>query len=426
MTAFCDFLSAQQVDVWDGSREVWTQGSGTEADPFLIENSKNFAFLFYIVNCNFPTENIYFKLTTNLDLNGSESFPWQPNAGLVSTFNCWPTFYFPFQGVFDGDNHSISNLYIHDTVNLFAALFPYTQNCTIKNLKINANSEIIGKNCAGFIGNGSNSTIYRCINQANITASDNAGRIICRSTGTAGIIEESFNTGNIISDNGITGGIASQAASNSILNCYNTGNIHGNSETSSPMCNCQVGGVVGVLSSSDLKNCYNVGNISSLTDCQGGLVGTPLYDSHVINSYFLNTCGGNDDWGVPKTSDEMRNPSFVDVLNNETDVWGVDTIPNLNEGYPILKYVNVLMSIEESENLTSLVYPNPASNTFSVCGANITGIEVYNTTGSIVFTKAVHSSTDAVVNVSQWIPGIYLVKIINESGKYKTRKVVVY
>lgn len=50
------------VSVWDGNAEFWTQGSGTANNPFLIENARQLAFLAELVNAGTTYENTYFKL----------------------------------------------------------------------------------------------------------------------------------------------------------------------------------------------------------------------------------------------------------------------------------------------------------------------------------------------------------------------------
>ena len=39
-----------QVSVWDGTYAPWTHGTGTETDPFLIENAQQLAYLANRVN----------------------------------------------------------------------------------------------------------------------------------------------------------------------------------------------------------------------------------------------------------------------------------------------------------------------------------------------------------------------------------------
>ena len=43
-------MASAQVSTWNGTHEPWTHGTGTEADPFLIENAQQLAYLAYRVN----------------------------------------------------------------------------------------------------------------------------------------------------------------------------------------------------------------------------------------------------------------------------------------------------------------------------------------------------------------------------------------
>ena len=62
-----------QAPVWDGTWETWTQGSGTQADPYLIETPQHLAWLARQVNNGVSMYNgVYFRLTNDLDLNSEE------------------------------------------------------------------------------------------------------------------------------------------------------------------------------------------------------------------------------------------------------------------------------------------------------------------------------------------------------------------
>ena len=63
-------MAQAQTSVWDGSRKLWTRGEGTENDPFLIESAEHLAFLNYMVNKGYETQDLYFLLTADIDLNG--------------------------------------------------------------------------------------------------------------------------------------------------------------------------------------------------------------------------------------------------------------------------------------------------------------------------------------------------------------------
>lgn len=73
-------MNVMAQSVYDGKREAIRKGSGTESDPFLIENAQNLAWLQYMINADYSheTSGKYYLLTTDIDLNGSEYFQWEP------------------------------------------------------------------------------------------------------------------------------------------------------------------------------------------------------------------------------------------------------------------------------------------------------------------------------------------------------------
>ena len=78
-------IANAQVSTWDGTWEPWTHGTGTEADPFLIENAQQLAYLVYRVNngldaggTHISNHDYHYKLMVDVDLNGSENFQWTP------------------------------------------------------------------------------------------------------------------------------------------------------------------------------------------------------------------------------------------------------------------------------------------------------------------------------------------------------------
>ena len=102
-------MNMYATDVWDGSSDIFTHGSGTQASPYLIENAEQLAFIAELVNAGVTTySGNYFKLTTDLDLN---NIPWTPIGTETSQFG----------GNFDGGNHVISKLNITSATN--AGLF---------------------------------------------------------------------------------------------------------------------------------------------------------------------------------------------------------------------------------------------------------------------------------------------------------------
>jgi agmatine/peptidylarginine deiminase len=87
-------------------------------------------------------------------------------------------------------------------------------------------------------------------------------------------------------------------------------------------------------------------------------------------------------------------------------------------------------SVAINENLLSVtelsteakLYPNPTTGQFTVEGANVAKVEVFNLVG-----QKVHEAEGRVVNINanDWNKGIYLVNIIEQNGAVVTKKLVV-
>ena len=307
-------LSANaQTSVWDGSHTSWTKGDGTQANPYQIENAAQLAHLAYIVNNGIGASsgrivgaNTYWKLMTDIDLKGSDSFQWTPIGYYNSTSD-----YYSFGGNFDGNNHTIANLFINTTTLQYIGLFGYTDGASIKNTGITGSTSVttsVSTNaCAGGIVGYANNTIFdNCYNTGNISASYTSTSYSASSGGIAGYavgsgttINNCYNTGNISSSpvtsylsysysstsycGGIIGYIDRYTAIN---NCYNTGNISSSSSSSDDYSDnfytSYSGGVIGYIAGdgTNINNCYNTGNISSSTTVNysytpysGGIVG---------------------------------------------------------------------------------------------------------------------------------------------------------
>ena len=167
-------------------------------------------------------------------------------------------------------------------------------------------------------------------------------------------IIESYNEGQVIAtinmkkynvDIGGIVGFVMPDGEGRIINCYNSGKIIVNNESTTT-----IGGIVGKLYSGTMTNCYNVGEIqfqkSSGDEIVGMLVGENV--SIVQNSYYkkyndyLGIGTGNQVEGITlendiiKSENEMKSDSFVALLNVGSSVWKRDN--SKNNGYPILSW----------------------------------------------------------------------------------------
>ena len=356
MAAFLPMNMKAQVSVWDGTYAPWTNGTGTEADPFLIENAQQLAYLTYRVNNGLDAagghvsnQDLHYKLMTDVDLNGSEDFQWTPIGYWISNTN-----YYSFGGHFDGNNHTISGLYINSSADR-VGFFGYTDGAEIKNLIVSGGIiTSTGPYAGGIVGVANGNTIKACGNACNVSSTHcNTSTSYSYSGGIVGqvgnsIIINCYNTGNISSPNATytySGGIVGQSnTGSSISNCYNKGDI---SSATHYLAHSYSGGIAGYLYGS-ITNCYSTGNISSYAN-SGGING---YGSSVSNCYYLNNCGGNNTYGNSMSSIAMQTIDFVDLLNNGSCAWEQDVIPYSNNGYPTLTMILLDVKTLDAENVT--------------------------------------------------------------------------
>lgn len=129
-------------------KQIWTgSGSGTENDPFLINNVDEWSMLAHNVNTGVSTySGKHFRLTSDINTNSMVG---------NSTYS--------FQGSFDGDGHTLKVTYSLPTEDC-AAPFRYVNGATIKNLTVTGDIQIVNGKYAGSIvssGQGTN-TITDC------------------------------------------------------------------------------------------------------------------------------------------------------------------------------------------------------------------------------------------------------------------------
>jgi len=300
---------AQSVSIWDGTSEIWTQGNGTESNPYLIENAQQLAYIAEMVNGGVTHyDNTYFKLTTNVQIDST--IAWQP-IGLNSAYY--------FSGHLDGDNHLVT-LHLHTSTLQYVGLFGYLMgNASVNNVNINGTiTQHSSQNSSvgALVGcvNGGTTSISNCINYANITSTNNAsssssvtqfvGGIVgqssgtlrnCSNTGTINAIKTNTSTYNSTTVTVEAGGLVGYA-SGTCYSCYNSGDINGTSGAAGGIIGCSAsysniyqcnnagningrfsGGVIGYGRFEGMRKCCNTGSISSNTNnssCySGGIVG---------------------------------------------------------------------------------------------------------------------------------------------------------
>ena len=276
--------SDEAYEIGNAGQLYWFAGlvNGTLTDG-TAQNLKANAVLTEDITVN---ANLLASIKTDEDgniTNGSSFKAWCP-MGILSTDGKWQMEY---AGIFDGDRHSISGLYVNmdelsDERVLSFGLFGFFAGVT-RNLGI-LDSYMRGDYYIGGIcGFNDGGTIQNCASTAIVYGKSYIGGISGRSLNNS-IIENCYNAGNVYGDRTCVGGICGDNFS-SIESCYNIGIVEGNST---------VGGIVGYSSESGniIKDCYNRGNVTGVTEDVGGIGGNISY-SLVENCYSQATVSGN-------------------------------------------------------------------------------------------------------------------------------------
>lgn len=350
-------LNLMAVNVWDGSCEPWTNGSGTETDPYLIETAANLAYLAQMVNEGYQAQGMavfrytYFLMTDDLDLN---NINWTPIGNVDMNMEG-----FYFAGIFDGWYHNIDHLKIQsnaDVCGLFAGLGgeqgppPSDLTGQIRHLSVtNGNITSTGTGVGGIVGGmAGEALVFQCSFSGTISVSNSgsfcgAGGIAAAMAEWSRVVECSFH-GSINATNSVftgaagAGGIVGIAMDNASVNeCYNTGSV-----TGSAILLSVAAGIVGATLQENqvyVYSCYNVGTLSGST--KGGIFGmvspvNPMKGEtsiEVSNCFYLNTCGGTTAYGTSMTSDEMKTEQFKNQIDMSSHSFVMDN--GTNNGYPI-------------------------------------------------------------------------------------------
>lgn len=314
LIAFVNGIQAQSV--WDGSvSATFSGGTGTAEDPFQIADGAQLAKLAQDVNNGNSYANTFFVLIEDIVLNNTEG--WENWNETNAPNNKWipigdDNVY--FAGILDGNEHTVSGIYICSPDAQDQALFGFLdEGGVIKNIGV-TNSFIKGLVRVAGLCAQNKGTLENCYNAGNISATgENTAGGICGYSFDGSYIINCYNTGSISGQKCIGGICGSTAISSSITNCYNKGIINGTQEIGG-ICgynwgvinSCYntadvngtsigIGGICGWNNGGTLNNTYNSGKISG-QDKVGGLSGhnSSSTTTCITNSYNI---GNISSWG---------------------------------------------------------------------------------------------------------------------------------
>lgn len=336
-------ISFSSYAAWNGDATAWTQGDGSEQNPFLIENEAQLSHLQQTVTAGETYQGKYFRMTADLDMGGKQmpsighynDYTTQENPELVRESKV-------FRGTFDGDFHTIDNLTIVSNnaeatlggLGLFAVSYPETRIC---NLTLGQGVTVEGSefdNVGGFVGYSAGGNVENC----RILGTVNGGGM--NVGGIVGSVEESMtitgcvNAGRLVGHS-FAGGIVGYANLSKIQNCYSSAVI------SCPLASW-VGGILGWAVESTVNNCYAIGPV----EAEVGSIWMPgkspicaeLEKSSASDCYYVEALTGckplSEQAGVTAvTEEEMKAADMIAKLNANlsANAWGVGA-----DGFPAL------------------------------------------------------------------------------------------
>ena len=261
-------------------------GEGTESSPYLIQSIEDLVYLSNQVKGGNNYTGECFRLEISLDFKDRRSYlnPDSKDFGDINEDTATGTLFeelttgkgfypigkdsagYYFEGIFDGNNKSISNIQGRP-------LFGHINNSTIKNLKMLNVNILYGQGGITNIASGT-ITISDCQTTGEINYSGyKIGGIIGKDSSGTLRVSSTSNGINITSTSAAAGIVGDLGASSTFENCSNTGNLTGAG---------YIGGIagdtygIGSYGTANFTNCYNSGTITATSSYVGGIEGRPV------------------------------------------------------------------------------------------------------------------------------------------------------
>ena len=249
----------------DGELPTGMTGKGTEAEPFVLKTAEHLAWFRDFVNegnmeaCAKIADDVKeIDMSTVCHKADAEKqvaeLSWTPIGNFASN---------KYQGTFDGNGKTISNLYINAT-SAFAGFFGHLAGGNIKNITFDNAKVNSGNYYTGILAGYAGSCIFeniKTLGNCSVEGEDITGGIAGIAVGNISNCENHAEVKGMISLGGILG--IYYGSDNSITSCANYGAVTGYR---------QVGGMVGYFDSGTIQNSANYGDITG-KDNVGNLIG---------------------------------------------------------------------------------------------------------------------------------------------------------
>ena len=312
-------------------RDASLLGTGSAEEPFEIKTAEHLAWYRDYVNADngIPSHhyNACAKLMDDIDLSpichpadkskNLKECSWMP----IASNGAWG-------GIFDGQGHTISNLYINNNdqcTGFFGAINSYysqrsiIKNIIFENVQVNFYTDNYSSQPVGVLASS-----CHCADISNVQINSGYVKGMSRLGGVIGYagdcsLTSCQNKAEITGINLVVGGIIGWCEDSQIKKCINYGNITAHSEC---------GGLFGRIESLQnnqilISYCANYGNIQGHMDV-GGIIGRVLGASNVIDHVFVagnvSKTAPNEDAYVGYLAGSIENATFSgkNIYNGET------------------------------------------------------------------------------------------------------------
>ncbi|MCF8302558.1 MAG: T9SS type A sorting domain-containing protein [Bacteroidales bacterium] len=322
---------------------TYSGGSGTSGDPYQIATTDDLIELSTTsadwASHFIQTSDISFNADeTQVDWDGDGSADGIGTSGFSPIGNDWEAT--PFTGIYNGQHHIISNIYINRTATYYVGLFGLVRNVNseIKNVGV-TNVDITGQNCVGGIVGllFYQATINNCFSTGSVSGMVRVGGLLGENN--KGNVSFCYSLADTYGVSYLGGFVGQNSNFPEIDNCFSTGDV-----TISSGEDHRVGGFIGENYDAVLQNCYSTGRVITVEyddPTNKGFAGQVLGASTMSGNFWdtetsLQNTSHISDGATGKTTTEMNTQStFTDAGWDFGSIWSIS--PIYNSGYPNLE-----------------------------------------------------------------------------------------
>lgn len=413
------------ADIWDGTIPVATDNAkysgntnsnGTIRNPYILASAKDLAQFAVNVNAGkYSGQTVYVNLQADIDLS---NYDWLPIGTSAN----------PFTGVFDGGNHTISNMKITIGGDVCKAkagigLFGDTTDSSISNIAvtgtISQGTQKEGTDVGGVVGRASTTSLSNCSFKGSVVGNQYVGGLVGTAEGTSAA-KCTFSKCSVLDDSTVTstkyaaGGLIGYAAKYVyIVNSFNRSSVKvdAGSEQGDAVA---AAGIVGSTGDGFLEiiNSYNIGAVDS-SYLAGGIVNGKnitlkvCYNAGKVTSNSNTQIGGISGTG----SDNSKGNSFESCFYLQDDTTG------LYSAYPgtFVGSSKNIGTVANNQNYTYLVKESALDSSKWTLGSQKTLLDALN--------DGVSTWADAYSGILEWGYDNKSEYVVNKNFPIHTSKV---